>query len=56
MMIERGDRLIWGGEVVEVVAIVAELGDRFDLMLEGPNGYRRVTLSNEEIDSARHAE
>lgn len=53
IMVEQGDRLIWGGEAVEVVAVLAELTDRFDLMLEGSDGYQRVTLTREEIDAAR---
>lgn len=52
-MIERGDRLTYGGQVVEVLTVLSQLPDRADLILRGPSGLEQVTLSNDEIAAAR---
>ncbi len=52
-MVERGDRLVWGGEVVEVISVLEERRDRVEVILQGPGGLNKVTLSNHEIEAAR---
>lgn len=52
-MVERGDRLIWGGEVVEVISVLEERRDRVEVILQGPGGLNKVTLSSDEIEAAR---
>ncbi len=52
-MVERGDRLIWGGEVVEVISVLEERRDRVEVILQGLGGLNKVTLSSKEIDAAR---
>lgn len=52
-LIEQGDRLSYGGQVVEVVTVLDRLPDRVHLVIEGPGIFERVTLSNDEITAAR---
>lgn len=52
-MIQSGDRLLWGGQTVEVVTVLSDDGDRFSLILEGPAGLTRVTLTKHELADAR---
>lgn len=52
-MIERGDRLSYGGQVVEVLTVLSELPDRAELILKGVGGLEQVTLSKDEITAAR---
>ena len=51
-MVERGDRLIWGGEVVEVLSVLDERPDRIELVLRGPSGLDPVTLTPAEFEAA----
>jgi superfamily II DNA or RNA helicase len=52
-VIAQGDRLRWGGQTVEVLTVLAEDGERFDLILKGPDGLRQVSLLRSEITAAR---
>ncbi len=52
-MIERGDHLHWGGELVEVLSVLEERAERVELVLKGPGGLRQVTLSVLEVEAAR---
>lgn len=52
-LVARGDRLVWGGEVVEVLSVLEERRDRVEVILQGASGLNKVTLSSDEIDAAR---
>lgn len=52
-MIERGDRLMWGGEVVEVRTVLAQLPDRVEVILRGSHGLEEVTLTGDEVEAGR---
>ena len=52
-MIERGDRLTWGGHTVEVLSVLEAAGDRFDVILKGPAGLTEVTLSRSDVAQSR---
>lgn len=53
-MVEQGDRLRYGGELMEVLAVLAEIGGRHDLILQGggPDPIR-VTLTADEVAGSR---
>jgi len=52
-LVERGDRLLWGGEVVEVLSVLDARGDRVGLVLKSPGGLNEVTLSVTELEAAQ---
>lgn len=52
-MIAQGDRLTWGGQTVEVVAVVAEAGDKTEVILKTPGGeLQQTTLTRAEVEEA----
>ncbi len=52
-MVERGDRLFWGDEFVEVLSVLEERSDRVEIVLKGAGWLKQVTVSVAEIDAAR---
>lgn len=52
-MITQGDRLRWADQVVEVLTVLHQADDRYDVILKGADGLTQVTLSSAEIEAAR---
>jgi superfamily II DNA or RNA helicase len=52
-MVGRGDRLAWGGEIVEVLSVLETRSDRVELVLKGSGGLSQVTLSTAELEAAQ---
>lgn len=52
-VIEKGDRLTWGGQTVEVAAVVEDAGEKFDLILKNVAGdLQQATLTLAEVEQA----
>ena len=52
-MTDRGDRLHWGGETLEILTVLSETDSRVSLVLKGPSGLIEVALSRSELEAAR---
>lgn len=51
-VIQQGDRLRWGGQVVEVLTVLGGDGERFDVILKGSGELKQVTLTKAEIEGS----
>jgi len=52
-LIEKGARLVWGGQIVEVRTAEATTDGRFELVLKLPSGdLQEVTVDREEVEAA----
>lgn len=53
-MVERGDRIVWGGQLAEVRTVIEDKGDRLDLILKTGDGrLEEVTVLAAELDGLR---
>ena len=52
-MIQAGDRIRWGGQISEVLHVLANDGERFDVILKAGGDLTQVTLTKQELSAAR---